>query len=104
MNYLLLVVDEVEAASFLTEELGLEQVGPAAHIDRELPSRASSEPRDFIFWAPNIGPLRSLGDAPPPRDATEAVLRKLNRDSHPDRWQDLLDVARSPVLRMHRSN
>jgi hypothetical protein len=45
-----------------------------------------------------------LGDAPEPNDPKDAVRRRLNQEQYPDRWQELVDLARTPVIRLHRTN
>jgi hypothetical protein len=57
---------------------------------------------DHTFWCPEIGPVRTLGDAPPPHEAKDAVMLQINREADPAGWRDRIDLARTPVIRWSR--
>lgn len=58
----------------------------------------------LIFWAPEEGPIRTLGDAPPPdvSDDLANVALHLNQQATSE-WRDLIDHERSPIIEFHRS-
>jgi hypothetical protein len=61
-----------------------------------------AEPPTFIFWCPQLGELRVLGDAPPPVTAMDRVHRLLQFQATDDA-PSLLDTERSPILRWSRA-
>jgi hypothetical protein len=65
------------------------------------PFQPSGVPDMFIFWWPEGGELRALGDAPAPTHAVDRVALKLSQDAS-EQWKDLLDQERSPILRWKR--
>ena len=75
---------------------------PADVITDEFPLLMARQAREYYFWCPEIGPVRKLGDAPAPRDAHEAVVLHVSRESHPDNWRDLIDLSRTPVISWRR--
>lgn len=59
-------------------------------------------PRVFVFWCEELGPIRTLGEAPPPADPVDKVAR-LMTVRQTGRWADLVDLSRTPVIRWRRS-
>ena len=57
----------------------------------------------FTFWAEHLGPIRTLGDAPPPQDAVDRVGLQLNRE-RTNRWRDLIDPTRTPLIGLRRTS
>lgn len=107
MNWLLLPNDEQPLVEFLTGDLGLEMFGAPLGEDERLPGPPDpdrQERKNLVFWASSVGPIKRLGDAPKPTDPVEAVLLQRNREVNPDGWRDLVDLARTPVIRFGRSN
>lgn len=103
VNWLLLPDDEDELVAYVSGELGLVLVGEGWDRDG-LPRQFGTQPSEVVWWASDIGPIQRMGDAPPPKDAKDAVLVRLNQEADPERWKDLLDARRTPVIRFHRSN
>jgi hypothetical protein len=118
VNWLLLPDDERVLLAFIIDEIGgvlldgeVTEHGeprvvsdPLHALSDSLPSRDSHEPTGYTFWIRDLGEIRTMADAPRTSDAREMVFRQLNADKFPDRWRDLVDLSRSPVLRVHRSN
>ncbi len=65
------------------------------------PLREPQEPSEFLFWWPEGGELRRLGDAPAPEDPVGHVALKLTQ-SGTEHWRDVLDSERSPIIRWSR--
>ncbi len=123
MPYLLLPDDEVRLMEHLIDDEGLPMLladrfpdGPHPPISeigdvrRLLPARLppparprqrSEEPRSFVFWVSQVGPLRRAGEAPPPVSAQDRVARKVLADAAVDA-HDVMDYELSPILRFQR--
>ncbi len=111
MRYLLFPAEERVLIRFLHEEVGLSLLvtdlaakrqpklsfNPVASITDEFPYLYGEEVRRLVFWCRDIGPIETIGDAPPPRDARERVWLHLNRETT-KQWRDLIDFRRTPVL------
>jgi hypothetical protein len=107
VNWLLLPEDERQLSRFMTEGLGLKLISRHLDHDESLPGPPQpfrDEYIDMLFWAPEVGPIRRLGDAPEPIDPIDSVLLRLNRERNPGDWRNLVDSNRSPLIRFHRSN
>jgi hypothetical protein len=121
MSHLLVTDDERDLAAFLCGELGakllLEDVAiggepnvaddPLSALPPELPSPAtygSKEVRSLIFWLANVGPIKTLGNAPATTNAKDRVARLLTRDAAAGRFADVVDIERTPVLTLTRSH
>lgn len=118
MNWLLMPADERELLNFLVEELGLvllahdlTEHGDPVVSDPQTDGRLGELPRqpgpsgadwDFNLWAPMIGPVRLLGDAPEPTDPKDRVMLRLNKEMTP-LWRELIDSERTPVVHFGRS-
>jgi len=102
MRYLLFPEEERALFRHLRDDLGLRPLAAAGEITDDFPDFLRPTRRDHYFWCPDIGPLRTLGEAPPPRDAKEAVLLGLNRQADPANWENMIDLARTPVICWHR--
>jgi hypothetical protein len=50
----------------------------------------------------DLGPIRTLADAPAPRDAVDRVALQLNREAT-EQWRDLIDLTHTPVLGLRRT-
>lgn len=103
MNWFLMPGDEAELVSFVNS-LGLVPLSMFDSDDDALPTPFGSESSEFVWWAPWIGPIERLGDAPPTADPRDRVMRQINQDVDPDGWTDAIDVGRTPVLRFRRAN
>jgi hypothetical protein len=57
----------------------------------------------YLFWASSLGPIRTLGEAPEPRDFVERVALQVNRAAT-QRWRDLIDLGRTPVIGLRRTS
>jgi hypothetical protein len=97
VRYLLFPDEERTLYRHLREELGLIPLGGENRITDDFPP-LQSPGNDHYFWCSEIGPVKTLGEAPPPRDAKEAVLMNLNRAADPAGWQGMIDLARTPVI------
>jgi len=123
MNWLLLPADERELLDYLVEELHLNflahdltEDGKPSLSDAKRDRRLAKLPRpprhpspatyleslEFRFWAPQIGPIRLLGEAPEPTDAKDRVMLQLNKEMTP-RWSELIDLERTPIVTFLRS-
>jgi hypothetical protein len=94
----LLATDDLRDGPRFVAELGQSQPLPQP----AQPFVEPAEPHTFFFWAPQLGELRVLGDAPPPATATDRVLRLLQSEATDDA-QSLLDTERSPIIRWSRA-
>ena len=101
MRYLLFPDEERALYRLLQHELGLRPLGGTNEITDELQNVKSLE-ADHYFWCPEIGPVKTLGEAPTPHDAKDAVMLQINREADPARWRDRIDVGRTPVIRWSR--
>jgi hypothetical protein len=104
VNWLLLPADEVEFVTFMTEELGLDRIVGHDAENGSLPVRFGNEPKEIVWWAPDLGPIERMGDAPAPTDEKEVVLLRLNREADPETWAQRIDSRRTPIIRFHRAN
>jgi hypothetical protein len=102
LRYLLFPDEERALFRHLRDELGLRPLATGGDITDDFPDLIGPAQRDHYFWCPDIGPIRTLGEAPPPRDAKELVLQQLNRQADPANWRDMIDLARTPVISWHR--
>jgi hypothetical protein len=132
MHLLALPEDEQEIIRHLCEEEGLQLLlsdlledgsprvaaDPLRALVPELPSRKrmlaaakseapASDPGrhqvwDYLLWARDLGPIRTLADAPAPRDAVDRVALQLNREAT-EQWRDLIDLTHTPVLDLRRT-
>ena len=132
MHLLALPEDEQQIIRHLCEQEGLQLLlsnllaegsprvaaDPLRALLPELPSskqmlaavKAGAAPSDparqqvweYLLWAPSLGPIRTLADAPAPRDAVDRVALQLNREAT-QQWRDLIDLARTPVLSLRRT-
>jgi hypothetical protein len=99
-NLALLASDDLRAGPRLVERLVTPQpLRPPAE-----PLQQHPEPHAFIFWAQALGPLRTIGEAPPPASASERVERLLTDESAGGDSQHVLDWSRSPIIRWSRAN
>ncbi len=110
MSFLLLPEDERPFITFLCEELGLRLLlddlasggvarvatDPLRAVPAELPFGIG---RTLIFWASSLGPVRTMADAPHPKDAADRVARALTAQAAGARFPDVIDFERTPVLR-----
>lgn len=120
MSDLLVPADERELVAFLCRTLGarllLSDIAPRGQprladdavlaLPAELPGRArlgNTEVSSLTFWLPDCGPIRTMRDAPEPRTAHDRVARVLARDAASDRFADVIDLERTPVLTLRRS-
>jgi hypothetical protein len=122
MGFLLLPPDERVLVDGLVSEFGLTLLAHDAApggkgqlvsaslatlpSDLALPARPGqmpSAPTTLLFWHSGIGPIRTLGDAPPSSDPRDRVADLIVRESAQD-WADLIDLARTPVIRFARSH
>jgi hypothetical protein len=55
---------------------------------------ARHQVREYLLWARSLGPIRTLADAPAPRDAVDRVAFQLNREAT-EQWRDLIDLTRT---------
>jgi hypothetical protein len=121
VSHLLVTDDERELAAFLCGELGakllLEDVAtggepkvandPLSALPSELPHAASygsKEIRSLIFWLADVGPVKTLRNAPPATDPRDRVARLLTRDAAAERFADVIDLERTPALILTRSH
>jgi hypothetical protein len=121
VSHLLVTDDEWDLAAFLCGELGakllLEDVAtggepkvandPLSALPSGLPSPAtygSKEVHSFIFWLADVGPVKTLGNAPPATNARDRVARHLTRDAAAGRFADVIDLERTPALTLTRSH
>jgi hypothetical protein len=133
MHLLALPEDEQEIVRYLCEEQGLKlllsdlvddgvpQVAadPLRALVPDLPSwrrlKAAVTPGvgvtdptyrdvwDYQLWASSLGPIRTLGEAPEPRDFVDRVALQVNRAAT-ERWRDLIDCSRTPVIGLRRTS
>ena len=121
MSHLLVTDDERDLAAFLCGELGAKLLltdiatagepkvahDPVSALPRELPAAAtygSKEVRSLDFWLPELGPVKTLGDAPPATNARDRVARLLTKDAAGERFAVVIDLERTPVLVLTRSH
>jgi hypothetical protein len=97
VRYLLFPDEERALYRHLREDLRLTPLGGENLITDDFPN-LKSPGSDHYFLCPEIGPVKTLGEAPRPRDAREAVMMGLNRAADPAGWQGMIDVARTPVI------
>ena len=121
MSYLLLPGDEAVLVEGVTREFGLIFLAsalapagkpkmiasPAEAVPGDLalpaqPHQQPSAPIEFFWWCSEIGPIKTLGDAPPSDNPRDRVAELLNREATDD-WRDLIDLKRTPVIRYSRS-
>jgi hypothetical protein len=57
---------------------------------------------EYLLWARSLGPIRTLTDAPAPRDAVDRVALQLNREAT-QQWRNLIDLTRTPVIGLRRT-
>lgn len=133
MHLLALPEDEQEIVGYLCEKEGLQLLlsdlvedgvprvaaDPLRALSPELPSRkrlkaavtpgvgvtdpSYREVWEYLLWASSLGPIRTLADAPAPRDAVGRVALQLNRAAT-KRWRDLIDCSRTPVIGLRRTS
>jgi hypothetical protein len=58
---------------------------------------------EYLLWARSLGPIRTLADAPEPRDTVGRVALQINREAT-QRWRDLIDLSRTPVIGLRRTS
>jgi hypothetical protein len=121
VSHLLVTDDERDLAAFLCGELGakllLEDVAtggepnvaddPLSALPSALPSPAifgSKDVHSLIFWLAGVGPIKTLGNAPPATDPRDRVARRLTQDAAGARFADVIDLERTPVLTLTRSH
>jgi len=121
MSYLHVTDDERELVAFLCGELGAKLLltdittagepecadDPLSALPSMLPRPAvfgSHEVRSFIFWLPAGGPVKTFRDAPPAIDARDRVARLLSQEAASERFADLIDLERTPVMTFNRSH
>jgi hypothetical protein len=121
MSYLCIAEDEREFTHFLCGELGaqllLADVAPGGEprvakdpfsaLPPDLPERAkfgTKQVHTLIFWLPHCGPIKTMRDAPEPKDARERVSRLLTQEAASEQFADVIDLERTPVLRLIRSH
>lgn len=121
MSHLLVTDDERDLAAFLCGELGAKLLltdvatagepkvadDPLSALPSELPTAAtygSKEVRSLTFWLPEIGPVKTLGNAPPATNPRDRVARLLTEDAAAEQFADVVDFERTPVLTLTRSH
>jgi hypothetical protein len=121
VSYLLVTDDERDLTAFLCGELGAKLLltdvvaagvpevadDPLSALPSELPAAAtygSKEVRSFIFWLPNVGPVKTLSNAPAATNAGDRIARLLTQDAAAGQFADVIDLERTPVLRLRRSH
>jgi hypothetical protein len=121
VSHLLVTDDERDLAAFLCGELGAKLLltdvatagepkvadDPLSGLPSELPTAAtygSKEVRSLIFWLPEIGPVKTLGNAPPATNPRDRVARLLTEDAAAEQFADVVDFERTPVLTLTRSH
>jgi hypothetical protein len=132
MHLLALPEDEQEIVRYLCEEEGLQLLvsdlvedgvprvadDPLGALVPDLPSgkrlKAAVTPGvgvtdptygevwEYLLWASSLGPIRTLADAPEPRDVVGRVALQINREAT-ERWRDLIDLSRTPVIGLRRT-
>jgi hypothetical protein len=117
MSFLLLPPDELALVSYMCGDLdlalllsdltdrGVPRIAtePLAAVPDHLPS-SPSDPRTFIFWCHWLGPVRTLADASESVDPADRVAGLLTREAAGDRYGDVVDLQRTPVIRWHRTS
>jgi hypothetical protein len=121
VSHLLVTDDERDLAAFLCGELGAKLLltdvatagepkvadDPLSALPSELPTAAtygSKEVRSLIFWLPEIGPVKTLGNAPPATNPRDRVARLLTEDAAAEQFADVLDFERTTLLTLTRSH
>lgn len=124
MSFLLLPEDERELVAYLVETRGLRllvgdvlqrdvsgrrrprvSVDALAAIPRVLPgppAPGDTEVRQFLFWPPDVGGLVALGDPGRGQDPRSRVGIALSMQGNVQRWRDVVDQDRSPLIRWRR--
>lgn len=119
MSFLLVPQDERDLTTYLCNEVGarllLSDIAPsrAAQVAEDplqalppdLPAAATPGSRsihDLLFWLPEHGAIRTMRDAPEAADPRDVISRRLTRESS-DRYLDVIDTTRTPLLRLRRS-
>ena len=111
MRYLLFPDEERTLIRHLNVELGLQYIcsdcdppdlDPETKVNDEFPVLFTDSQPVLYFWCSEIGPIRKLGDAPPPHDTKDKVHLQLNRDAFPDDWEEHVDLSRTPVISWRR--
>ena len=112
MSFLLMPADERPFFAFLTEELGL------LHLPTETASTTETagsdhpcvavctefkvSPEEVVFWAAALGPIRTFASSPEPTDPRDRVALRLTREAAGDAFPNVIDPARTPLLRWRR--
>lgn len=121
MSYLHVVADERELIGFLCGDLGAKLLladiapngepriaeDPIVALPLDLPDRltvGSKDVRTLIFWLPDCGPVKTMRNAAEPKDARDRVSRLLIREAVSEQFADVIDLERTPVLRLLRSH
>jgi hypothetical protein len=121
VSHLLVTDDEQDLAAFLCGELGAKLLlmdvaaagepkvadDPLSALPSELPAAATYGSKDvhsLIFWLPEIGPVKTLGNAPAATNARDRIARLLTRDAAAGQFADVIDLERTPVLTLSRSH
>jgi hypothetical protein len=121
VSHLLVTDDERDLAAFLCGELGAKLLltdvatagepkvadDPLSALPSELPTAATygrKEVRSLIFWLPEIGPVKTLGNAPQATNPRDRVARLLTEDAAAEQFADVVDFERTPVLTLTRSH
>lgn len=121
MSHLLTPTDEIKLVRYLCDDLGLALLlsdltergepriasDPVAALPRELPGRAkpsveASTATVLTFWCVQLGPVRTMASAGPPTQATDHVGRLLAKESAKERYEELIDFSRTPIVRWKR--
>lgn len=116
MSFLLVPDDERDLVRKLCGEFGLQLLlsdlapggkpslarDPLAALPRRLP-RSFHDPMKLMFWCPEIGPICTHGDSTPPDNAQALVARELTRQAAGNRFKDVIDAERTPMIMLARS-
>lgn len=116
MSYLLIPEDEKDLVTYLVNGLGLKLLlsdvapnreprvaqDPLSAVPTELGKQYDATPSHLIFWCSQLGPIRTLVDAPVTSDPRTQVARQLTQQSAGDEYEDVIDLSRTPVLRWRR--
>ena len=116
MSYLLVPEDEKDLVTYLVNGLGLRLLlsdvapnreprvaqDPWSAVPTELGKQNDTTPSHLIFWCSQLGPIRTLVDAPVTSDARTQVARQLTQQMAGHEYEDIIDLSRTPVIRWLR--
>jgi hypothetical protein len=58
---------------------------------------------EYLLWARSLGQIRTLAGAPVAQDTVGRVALQINREVT-ERWRDLIDLSRTPVIGLRRTS